>query len=640
MPVPNASLTPDETVQWSPSGPAALALTTSGALRAQRPRGPLVLAGTANLHEAPIPQVVPGTTTLGWYWWSSAGTSSNNSIDSSYHPLFDKWIRHEVVETLGLGQTWLLYARKLFDAITNVTLTISMHVATTRPRNATFQLRTVINGTQSISTSTTIAIGISPERVSLTCTVPEGSTLTSIGIGWVSNVSAAGVQNGDVYWLSGAQVELGDTATPFVDPDDPDTYWIAAANNSPSVRPDRYAELPLGWFVEDATTNYDSNPISASVVHPFNGYTHISGSRITNAQLGHPTAGVINTAARMTLVSPLEHTSVVGTTAGSAASLGYSIAVGAVATQQIWFRASPKWIGRTVYVAFSKIGGTGQSITKPVIVTGDWQYVDLTLTVTIEGGTAFYVYINSEAGMIGDASMVGEWIDFTATQLEQKSYATSLAVHTMGTGYSLGANNVIVRAVATPYVTLPMPADQGSIYIRYLAGTTPTSRYTGGFGQIGGVGARALIPNISSSDQMNLRQGQDFHGLATVSDWNQIRGVYAEYNGNQVAVDYRDGVGKRYFTRQGDPPPPTWNDDRIPIGWSGNNSSPSPLNGYVFAIVALPRPLTEDEIAALESIPTEDLSYASIVGIGPQLGGLLLTHPDPGFAVLRTHGGT
>ena len=40
---------PDETVRWSPSGPAALALTTSGALRVQRPRGPLVQAGTVSL---------------------------------------------------------------------------------------------------------------------------------------------------------------------------------------------------------------------------------------------------------------------------------------------------------------------------------------------------------------------------------------------------------------------------------------------------------------------------------------------------------------------------------------------------------------------------------------------------------------
>ena len=631
MPVPSASLTPDETVQWSPSGPTALALTTSGALRVQRPRGPLVQAGTVNLITNPVLAESSGV------WGGLGGNIANRT-----RKLSDGVIATYCLDGVATASGWQGTNLGVHTLLPSTVYTVSIwakaiSVVHQVPFMFYFPNNPIVgNGGNGID-ATVIDQRGDWKRYAV--------TVTSVASPPASNFGACFRTGsiGDHWQMTGGQLEFGAVATELVDPnnpDDPDTYWLGTPNASPSVRPDRYAEMPLGWLVEEATTNYDPNPISASVVHPFNGYAHISGSRITNAGLNHPTAGLINTAARITIVNPIEHTSVVGTTAGNAASLGYSIAVGAVATQQIWFRASPKWIGKTLYVVFSKIGGTGQSITKPVIATGDWQYADLTLTVTIEGGTAFYVYINSAADMIGDANMVGEWIDFTATQLEQKAYATSLAVHTMGAGYSLGAENVTNRAVATPYVTLPMPADQGSIYVRYLAGSTPTSRHIGGFGQIGGAGSRALIPNISSGNQMNLRQGQDFHGLATVAGWNQPRSVYAEYFGTQVAVDYRDGVGRRVFTRTGNPPPPTWTDDMIPIGWSGTATAELPLNGYVFAVAAFPRQLISAELASLDAIPTEDLSYASIVGIGPQLGGLLLTHPDPGFAVLRTHGGS
>ena len=636
MPVPNASLTPDETVQWSPSGPAALALTTSGALRVQRPRGPLVQAGTVNLVINPVPAPTPS----GWGGGVSATTTIvNRPWDSS------KLTRKRVSTAstqIGLGPIATTAPTTIAAVVAGTTYTFS---ATVMTEGQSGNVSLLLYGRNASGVDSEIA-GVSsvvyhdraittnvPKRVAVSFTIPTGVvSIANLGI-WFP-LSAAG----QAAYMCDMQLEIGDHPTDFVDPDDPDTYWIAAANNSPSVRPDRYAEMPLGWFVEEATTNYDANPISASTTHLANNYAHITPTRITNAGLNHPTAGIINTATRITITSTPAENNVVGIWAAT----GLDFSVGAVVTHQVYFRVSPKLIGKQIGVILAKIGGTYEQVVKTVIGTGDWQYVDATLIIGIAGGSSIFMYIRPSGvdTITGDANMVGEWIDFTATQPEQKAYATSLAVHTMGTGYSLGAANVTNRAVATPYVTLPMPADQGSIYVRYLAGSTPTSRHIGGFGQIGGAGSRALIPNISSGNQMNLRQGQDFHGLATVSDWNQIRGVYAEYNGNQVAVDYRDGVGKRYSIRTGNPPPPTWTSDMIPIGWSGTPPFELPLNGYVFAIAALPRLLTDTELDALGAIPTEELSYASIVGIGPQLGGLLLTHPDPGFAVLRTHGGS
>ena len=125
-----------------------------------------------------------------------------------------------------------------------------------------------------------------PKRVAVSFTIPTGVvSIANLGF-WYPSATA-----GLTIYMCDMQLEIGDHPTDFVDPDDPDTYWLDAANNSPSVRPDRFAEMPLGWFVEEATTNYDANPISASTTHLANNYAHITPTRITNAGLNHPTAG-------------------------------------------------------------------------------------------------------------------------------------------------------------------------------------------------------------------------------------------------------------------------------------------------------------------------------------------------------------
>ena len=611
MPVPNASLTPDETVQWSPSGPAALALTTAGSLRVQRPRGPLVQAGTVNLIKDSQPLTVTS--------WQGGASAVTTVVNRPWDPSKKTRRRTSTITTgMGTGPIAQEASGTLVPVVAGTTYTFSALVMTEGNsgnvtlllygKNAADTVYAIEDTSSVVYHDRAITTNV-PKRVAVSFTIPTGVvSIANLGF-WYPSATA-----GLAIYMCDMQLEIGDHPTDFVDPDDPDTYWIAAANNSPSVRPDRYAELANAWLVEEATTN---------VLWPRNALYIQSNNQITwplqRTDMGDGTLRLV----------PLE---------GATALNTYFINTYTLPATGPWTTSyevmTPGPSPCSVYVATGvPAPGTPEFPVQP----GTWTPV--TRTVEIADISAPI----RPNGLYSINLPVGQPLFVRYPQFENKPYATSYAEGGMGTGYSwqdAPFESPAIRAAATPYVTLPMPADQGSIYIRYLAGTTPTARYIGGLGQIGGAGSRGLLPNIDSSNQMNLRQGDTFNGVSTVADWDQPRGVYAEYSGGQVAVDYRDGAGKRYFTRIGDPPPPTWEGDLIPIGWSGNNSSPSPLNGYVFAIAALPRLLTDTELAALNAIPTEELSYASIVGIGPQLGGLLLTHPDPGFAVLRTHGGS
>ena len=636
MPVPNASLTPDETVQWSPSGPTALALTTSGALRVQRPRGPLVQAGTVNLVINPVPAPTPS----GWGGGVSATTTIvNRPWDSS------KLTRKRVSTAstqIGLGPIATTAPTTIAAVVAGTTYTFS---ATVMTEGQSGNVSLLLYGRNASGVDSEIA-GVSsvvwhdralttnvPKRVAASFTIPTGvASIANLGI-WFPWSAA-----GQAAYMCDMQLEIGDHPTDFVDPDDPDTYWIAAANNSPSVRPDRYSQLWWGWFVEEATVNYDPNPISASTTHLANNYAHITPTRITNAGLNHPTAGIINTATRITITSTPAENNVVGIWAAS----GLDFSVGAVVTHQVYFRVSPKLIGKQIGVILAKIGGTYEQVVKTVIGTGDWQYVDATLIIGIAGGSSIFMYIrpSSVDTITGDANMVGEYIDFTATQIEQKSYATSLAVHTMGTGYSLGAANVTNRAygeISVPAALMAALTERGALYIRYLPrrafATSGTKRLVRS-GTYSGTNASFAI----KEGQFPVAEWYNGSGTTAVAAIDaavdgQIASVYTGWDGTDFHISVNDGP-RNHVVR---PIPPNPTVQPLSIGgYSGTQMA----NVYVFAVIAFLRPPTDGELAALNAIPTEELSYASIVGIGPQLGGLLLTHPGPGFAVLRTHGGS
>ncbi len=158
------------------------------------------------------------------------------------------------------------------------------------------------------------------------------------------------------------------------------------------------------------------------------------------------------------------------------------------------------------------------------------------------------------------------------------------------------------RSAARLYTTLEMPADQGSFLIRYdVAPLTGKFQVLGGLGAHGGVGARALLPALNTSENRRiLRQGTTADAttngpVATGADGP--RNVYVQYTQSTVSVDWGFGGGLQSTPRTGNPPPPVWDGpNRVSLGHSGNLGSAGEMGGNAYVLAVYDRPLTDAEL--------------------------------------------
>ncbi len=603
MPVPNASLTPDETVQWSPTGPAALALTTAGALRVQRPRGPLVQAGTVNL-------VLNPKGNSGAYSAAGATTVTTYTDDNGY----------TVTRVVRSAAGYVVPASKAVPTIAaGSVITVSFDVRAVRANGTAGMGQPYC--TWGATTAPTAWSGYVPSQTwqRIWFTIAVGATaISTMYFSW-DNLA---ITNGDWFEVRKPQVEYGASVGEYVDGDvADDTYWIAAANNSPSVRPDRYAELPNAWLVEEGATNLITNPVCANNA---DGWVDMGGG------------GSVASAKQHTVNDPRF---------GGLNSFGYELLT---AGSYFGIRNAPITMsGESVTVSAQALCWSNVPARCRIYIL----YTDATATIFEVGTIAPFTTVHHKSTVTSVAGKtvasvdiridivtqtVGAKLAMTAGQIETKAYPTSLAVSTMGTGYSAGAGGVSVRAASRIFTPATFDLITGSVYVRFMADNPrPNLSYLLQRGAYGNAGSDFLGLRIyNGAIQIISRAGTaaDQYASSIVSP-SGVMSAYVEYTPSTIKL-FVNGVGAGQVTSR-----------NAPIGdlksWDiGSWNGDSHANAYTFAVLIFPRPLSAAERSALESIPTENLSYASIVGIGPQLGGLLLTHPDPGFAVLRTHGGT
>lgn len=391
---------------------------------------------------------------------------------------------------------------------------------------------------------------------------------------------------------------------------------------------------PPSWFVEEGTTNHHLNPIptSASGFGPTGWYMWASSGTVRTMSIDNSFSfdGIASWfridfsdrgANGNTLLLWGSRTSASFTNT----PITISMYVASSRTQSVNLRLQVEVSGTytTVETKTVTIGPT------PVRVDASYVIPDGTTVTAVR--LAFPNNVNG----LQDGDIY--WL--SGGQVELKAYPTSFAAGSMGTGYSWDGtpnNSASTRAYSRAWVTEPMPADQGSWYIRYKVGTTPTSRCIGGFGSIGDAGSRALVGYVGSSNQFLLRQGQSVFNSVPGAPTGIPNSMYAEYLPSTVAVDYRDGGGKRSATRTGDPPPPTWGSDRLAIGYSGdqNDVTTLPINGNVAALLAFDRPLADSEIADLDSLSAEQLQTWSTYM--PRFGGVSISVPTTGEILLNT----
>jgi hypothetical protein len=96
-----------------------------------------------------------------------------------------------------------------------------------------------------------------------------------------------------------------------------------------------------------------------------------------------------------------------------------------------------------------------------------------------------------------------------------EAYATSLAVSTMGTGYSLGVGGVSIRADAS--FSTPVPA-WGAVYIRH-DGTSTVLTAPGAFGTYGDLAYSGGVATISTSRANTIAAVVFLPRVPTMAEW-------------------------------------------------------------------------------------------------------------------------
>ena len=138
----------------------------------------------------------------------------------------------------------------------------------------------------------------------------------------------------------------------------------------------------------------------------------------------------------------------------------------------------------------------------------------ISLSYAVPSGTsitAFYFAFPPTATFLSNGDVY--WL--SGAQLEMEAYATSLAVSTMGTGYSLGVDGVSIRADAS--FSTPVPA-WGAVYIRH-DGTSTVLTAAGAFGTYGTLAYSGGVATISTSRANTIAAVVFLPRVPTMAEW-------------------------------------------------------------------------------------------------------------------------
>lgn len=369
------------------------------------------------------------------------------------------------------------------------------------------------------------------------------------------------------------------------------------------------------FFVEEGTTNLIPNP---SFEAGLGAWTY-GGSM---ARIEHDTTTSAVGSSSLKSIATADNNDAPATyTTGPLGTHSIEIEPSTTYTVSFWAKASREGQYRT-YHSFRGTDGTSYGTkNENHNFTTEWQRFEYTFTTPDAPDIArtYMVFYFQNGTVAGDAL----WVD--AVQFEPKPYATSFTHGDMGEGYSWTGtphNSASVRELGRVTTSdFSAPWGQGAMYTRFAIDNVPTiSRYVSSIGQIGSSLAKGLHTYIPAGNPFtSFRDGsfivEQMRGLPV--QLGETQSHYVGWDNENSYVDFRDGTGVKSWPRyQTSPPTGGWSaNGSIFVGDSGHSSigdTRGVLNGYVAAVIAYDRPLTEAEIDRLDSIPTSELTWSNI----------------------------
>jgi hypothetical protein len=381
---------------------------------------------------------------------------------------------------------------------------------------------------------------------------------------------------------------------------------------TPTVTTPRVVDVDGGhaWFMEEGTTNRVKNPrnITASASANFLKTTYVDAEGFTVTRIERIAAG--NYAQISNMFS------------------GESIAAGTPITFSCeirGYRASSHFGASSLQLrnaANDLIYNTRLSYSELYPHATNWQRMWATAAAQAEIVVSGVWNVDSWAGAVGD------WFEVRKFQSEDKSYATSYADGSLGTGYSWsGTPNASASNRANATVTLSLPwlagtglENLGSIYVRRYI-DSPRGTYNGVVQLRGGASTPPIMQ--MRQDLGNLKQ---IIGISepTYVEHNRpesvgLADVYLGWNATQI---FGETTNTGMVTQARSGSSPMWGAN-IPSLYIGSNSSVSP---YVVAVLLFDRLLTRAEKDLLKKTPTSKLAgMGAFYALAPQAGA------DPGF---------
>jgi hypothetical protein len=367
-----------------------------------------------------------------------------------------------------------------------------------------------------------------------------------------------------------------------------------------------------GYYAEEATTNYITNPRMANGTGWVPGQWTAAWNQTDRTREGVPS---------VKLTMPAEPT---GTP--------YLYQLQAVSPSQVW---SHRWYvyteltGRRArgQITWRDSGGAtiGSALlgTDTTLVPGQWTEVK----IENQAAPALSVSALMMLHFVSSTYDQGDVVWICQPQLEQKAYLTSYADGSLGTGYSwsgavhASASTRVAASLSFNPIGRLLPT-QGEIWVRVAYGPVVGTLAQYAFLHIHNGANRLYILRLMSTDELRVGLGANGNtgpgythadgALVTQAlGWNGTAYTHL-VNGTVVA----SGTVSAGTTELGT------------IAYIGSNSTSQQINGYISDVMIFDRPLTDAERATL--IATPEWSFGVL---RPKIGGLLRIGMSMGLAI-------
>ena len=332
--------------------------------------------------------------------------------------------------------------------------------------------------------------------------------------------------------VSDLTIESGATAGSWFAPVwlDPITGVLGTAHASASV------SQAVAW-VKEGTTNLITNPLSENALNVFltggGGMTYTI-NRVTN----YAWMGSASTLLDVTVIPGGMHVAIGNINASIAATAGLAYSA------QTRLRGTPGSVV-TIAIVFRSSGGGAIASTNSgnITLADSWQYVSLE-NIVAPANTA-WVEIRLNVTTVGQYYVDG-------VQLEQKTYCTSFAAGSMGTGYSWGSTahaSASTRTAVTDKTDETNRIDwrKGSLFLRYYRSVDTGSSQTLFDVGDGTAGKDRLTLRINASDKFEMGWTSNGSAETTIASVESIAigtwyYLYVEWDGTRVALSVDNGA--------------------------------------------------------------------------------------------------